>query len=534
MGSQLWNFRLTLVPYCQAKTEKMKIFLAIFLLKIIVPICLSQENGIDLRARIPTCKKPKGNVGETMITGCKKLLCVRKGKKAYWAESFASSQCCSYQQDGYEIGQNITSSVTVDNCTLVTLQCGGQLDKPEIKILFDTKECQGSENYLQGYLDGQFQFVKAALERIEDWCNISTTTAPSQLTPDTTTEEGTTSPCPACSCESCSSPIPSAPVPTAAPGPELLFVGPGYMYEYTYASTEILSFPSFGSSNCTVSSEDNLPTNLRGYVATVISNGVMICGGQEGNRYPSNKCYLLTNLGYWLPSRNTDSMAMKRAFAASVHFDGGWWVIGGHDDDQYGDSPIKSTETYFKYNRTWVPSVGYPEAVYGLCAVKINETHVFSAGGRYGSGEYYGYSGSTYIYSKQTGFVEQENMTTGRSYHACSLFEDKIFVVGGHYDEYDYGSGEGGLHRVDCFSLTSLTWENIADLTPFLPFDDYGGDLSVLDGQLTYFASNGKIVNMVKVVGNSYTRYEWQVVGQMEEARKYFKVLRWNTTMCAN
>ena len=57
-------------------------------------------------------------------------------------------------------------------------------------------------------------------------------------------------------------------------GSEILFLGPGDNKQIP----EILSLPSFSSTNCTLPTK-NSPPQISGYVATVLTNGVMICGG---------------------------------------------------------------------------------------------------------------------------------------------------------------------------------------------------------------------------------------------------------------
>ena len=76
----------------------------------------------------------------------------------------------------------------------------------------------------------------------------------------------------------------------------MLLIGPGYR-----VNPEILSLPSFSSTNCTVPTK-NIPKSDNGYVATVMADGVMICGGRAGDGIRTNECRLLTNAGFWLSS----------------------------------------------------------------------------------------------------------------------------------------------------------------------------------------------------------------------------------------
>ena len=289
---------------------------------------------------------------------------------------------------------------------------------------------------------------------------------------------------------------------------ELLFVGPGY----SSVRAEILSLPTLAPTNCSVPTSI-IPEKYYGYVATVMSLGVLLCGGEiwprYGHSYKINKCFLLTNAGFWLSSPPIASMLTSRTEAAAVSFAGGWWVIGGKNESS---KALASTEVYYEKNNSWVASVDYPEPVYGHCAVKLNTTHVFFASG-YSSTAYT----TAYIYSREGGFVKQENMKTRRKYHACSLYDDKVFVVGGY----------GGDDDVEYFSLSLLSWENAPSVAPPLPINSAGGELLVLGGSLTYFSKHKKIFKMRKIVWNTFTRYEWQELGELRKSMSKFQILRW-------
>jgi len=414
---------------------------------------------------------------------------------------------------------------------VVTLQCGGMVGQPSIQTIIEVREC--SERSWQHYLDQlstteRFQFVKTVLDRLEGGhCSNSSSTSSSftskaDLTTTTTdvttttsstrkkssTTTTTTSSCPPYNCSSCISSTATPPSPFSES--ELLFVGPGY---YAVGS-ELLSIPSLAPTNCSVST-NIIPWNIYSYVATIVSHGVLLCGGEirpnNGHAYKSNKCFLLTNEGFWLSSPPIASMSTSRTEAAAVNFAGGWWVIGGQNESS---SALASTEVYYEKNNTWVASIDYPEPVYGHCAVKLNTTHVFFASG---------YSYTTYIYSRERGFVKQENMKTRRRNHACALYEDKVFVVGGY----------GGGKYVEFFSLTLLSWENSLSVAPSLPLSSSSGELLVLGGSLTYFSDQKKIFKMVKIVWNTFTRYEWQELGELSKSTSSFKILRWRINCTA-
>ena len=105
----------------------------------------------------------------------------------------------------------------------------------------------------------------------------------------------------------------------------MLFIGPGDDKQIP----EILSLPSFSSTNCTIPTK-NSPQIHYGYVATVSSDGVMICGGYTHVMGGvTNKCNLLNNKGFWLPPPFPSfiSMKTKRRYPAAVDFDSGWSLV---------------------------------------------------------------------------------------------------------------------------------------------------------------------------------------------------------------
>ena len=69
--------------------------------------------------------------------------------------------CCSYQQTGYQIGQNIITSLAQDNCTKYSLICvQGVGGDPQIEMKVESEECFKCS--CQDSLDE----VKATLEKV--------------------------------------------------------------------------------------------------------------------------------------------------------------------------------------------------------------------------------------------------------------------------------------------------------------------------------------------------------------------------------
>ena len=75
--------------------------------------------------------------------------------------SNCSSECCSYQQTGYQIGQNITTSLAPDQCTKITLICEAlAASDPQIVMKVDSDDCYKCAS--QESLDE----VKATLKKV--------------------------------------------------------------------------------------------------------------------------------------------------------------------------------------------------------------------------------------------------------------------------------------------------------------------------------------------------------------------------------
>ena len=76
-----------------------------------------------------------------------------------------------YQHIGYKIHHNITTSVGRDNCTKVTLHCGGKEGEPQIDILTDHHECpdgscQEAFEDLSNVATERFHLIQAVLDAI--------------------------------------------------------------------------------------------------------------------------------------------------------------------------------------------------------------------------------------------------------------------------------------------------------------------------------------------------------------------------------
>ena len=80
--------------------------------------------------------------------------------------------CCSYQQTGYQIGQNIITSLAQDNCTKYSLICvKGVGGDPQIEMKVESDECfkyasQDSVDAHSNDTKNMLTLVKATLDKV--------------------------------------------------------------------------------------------------------------------------------------------------------------------------------------------------------------------------------------------------------------------------------------------------------------------------------------------------------------------------------
>ena len=95
---------------------------------------------------------------------------MRKGRRGIWEKSFATSSCCSYQRQGYKIGEKITTKTTDDGCSHITLICTLNNGLPEIEIQSEYN-CQKSVteklfNATSSNMFSDLGSIKAMLEKV--------------------------------------------------------------------------------------------------------------------------------------------------------------------------------------------------------------------------------------------------------------------------------------------------------------------------------------------------------------------------------
>ena len=167
-------------------------------------------------------------------------------------------------------------------------------------------------------------------------------------------------------------------------------------------------------------------------IASHTCSGAICCGGWYGSKQYSNKCYELVQ-DEWLQKSN---LVYARYDASSMYLtNGSLWVMGGDGDDSR--KTAKSSEMMIQDN--FKLSVTLPEEMYEHCMSKINDTHLFIAGGCNHNMAYL-------VNTAQEDFIftPLPPMNEGRRLAACGTIinppsseaakEDKLLIVAGGYD----------------------------------------------------------------------------------------------------
>jgi len=214
---------------------------------------------------------------------------------------------------------------------------------------------------------------------------------------------------------------------------------------------------------------------------------VVVCGGATqigGKLTPTDKCHTWRKTNNWSsPFR----MSSSRAWAASVLIptknDDQMIVIGGVDQNNVTLDSIEVVD--IKARTSTKIGLTLPTPLAGHCAVQLNSTHTFVAGGAVTG--LAGFSGPSNFSKKawflsEVGWTEAGEMAQARSVHSCStvLSRDgkmEIMVVGG------IGMSNVGtrmvLDSVEIYSIQTGKWRKGNKL----PLPVFGGGLLELAGQ---------------------------------------------------
>ena len=272
-----------------------------------------------------------------------------------------------------------------------------------------------------------------------------------------------------------------------------------------------------------------LPVRLENYVIATVNDGILLCGGvmrdgvsDASSTYATSECFLLDKGRNWHRSPIEPPMLEKRKSPAAVILGNDLWVTGGF----HGNTYRASTELPSPDKR-WRSFVNLPQRMAWHCIVKINCTHAFFSGGYDGHRRL----NSAYIYSKQNGWQQMENMPITRDHHACTLLADQenILIAGGMTYRMEY------LSSTFVFSLTTKKWKS----GPSLPRATVDAQM-IIANNLTYFM--GGFIGNVRVkrktsevyrfdsVGNSL--WQWSQVASLPSSKAKFGAIPFYLNEC--
>ena len=188
-------------------------------------------------------------------------------------------------------------------------------------------------------------------------------------------------------------------------------------------------------------------------------------------------------------------------------------MLGGWSKN---DETLASSELWD--GKTWKTHDPLPTPLWGHCVVKLNSSHVFIAGGNL---DYYGQvSNASYIYSKDTGFVEVPPMTRERCGHACGLHGGKIIAAGG-FDNQDDDTTKG---TSEIFDLETLEWSEGPSLDPQKVI---GGKIVSLEDKTILIGNKD-----IWLLGVEKESWKWTKVAEMETSRLFFQAFTMTENDC--
>ena len=122
-------------------------------------------------------------------------------------------------------------------------------------------------------------------------------------------------------------------------------------------------------------------------VSNFVNGAPTVCGGYSNNTFANvtmeEVCFRLMNKSNTWEFKNSPSLHYPRVYAAGAVVNGSWWITGGYH--WYYPSFISSD--ILRPNVTsFISAANLPERMMDHCMATINSSHVFLAGGSYGSG----------------------------------------------------------------------------------------------------------------------------------------------------
>ena len=178
-----------------------------------------------------------------------------------------------------------------------------------------------------------------------------------------------------------------------------------------------------------------------GAVAAYANDMVLLCGGE---------ILLQRCIGYDFDQQTWNylysSLLEERIEAAGLAWDyNKWMIIGGKSESGIATS---TTEKYNNVGNKFVIGPLWPIALWGHCAVVINDTAGFIVGGKNDDM----FVRSSYVMILQTGYwLWVGNLNYDRNGHTCGVIKHQSFneiVIAGGLDQFE----------IEVFSLATMKW----------------------------------------------------------------------------
>ena len=142
------------------------------------------------------------------------------------------------------------------------------------------------------------------------------------------------------------------------------------------------------NANSKCSKPPEFPQQRYYMVADFVNGDPEICGGYSNNTFSNvtmeEVCFKLLNKTNKWEFHDSPSLRYPRVYAAGSMVNGSWWITGGY---HWYYPSFMSSDILPPHSPTFKPSADLPERMMDHCMATINGTHVFIAGGSYGSGQ---------------------------------------------------------------------------------------------------------------------------------------------------
>ena len=140
----------------------------------------------------------------------------------------------------------------------------------------------------------------------------------------------------------------------------------------------------------------------------------------------------------------------------------------------------------------------------------------------YGRGSSSTFSNATYLYNKETGFVEQADMGGYTDYLECVMVGEDLVMVAAKW-------WRGSDKDTKYFNLSTLEWSS----GPRLPHSIQDSRLLSINGR-TIFVGGSKIWELKPLDLSTGPWWAWMEIGKLRVKKKDFDVVPITKEYCAN